>query len=126
MGLIDHAKAPPGQRGWQSAMCATPELVSLIGTALESGLVLRKPPEPIILRDADGKSIDYRETRETTRMRREIEAQNEAIAGAQFGGATSSSLSPRCIASSTEGFFPRAGAFMPTVARGSNSRRPSD
>ncbi len=86
MGLVDHAKAPPGQRGWQSAMCATPELVSLIGAALESGLVLRKPPEPIILRDADKIPIDYHETRETTRMRREIEAQNEAIAGAQFGG----------------------------------------
>jgi hypothetical protein len=87
MGLIDHAKAAPGQRGWQSTMHAKPELVSLVGSALENGLVLRKPPEPIILRDADGEDIDYRETRETTRMRRETEAQNEAIAGAQFGGA---------------------------------------
>jgi hypothetical protein len=87
MGLIDHAKAPPGQRGWQSTMRARSELVSLVGTALESGLVLIKPPEPIILRSADKKPIDYRDTRKTTRMRREVEAQNEAIAGAQFGGA---------------------------------------
>ena len=87
VGLIDHAQAPPGQRGWQSAMRATPELVSLVGAALESGLVLIKPSEPIILRDAEKKPIDYHDTRETTRMRREIEAQNEAIAGAQFGGA---------------------------------------
>jgi hypothetical protein len=86
LGLIDHAKATPGQRGWQSAMRARPELASLVLTALESGLVLRKPPEPIILRDADKKPIDYHETRETIGMRREIEAQNEAIAGAQFGG----------------------------------------
>jgi hypothetical protein len=86
MGLIDHAKAAPGQLGWQSTMHAKPELVSLVGSALENGLVLRKPPEPIILRNAEGKPIDYRETRETTRMRRETEAQNEAIAGAQFGG----------------------------------------
>ena len=87
MGLIDHAKAEPGQRGWQSAMLATPELVSLVGSALESGLILRKPPEPVILRDAEKKPIDYRDTRETMHMRREVEAQNEAIAGAQFGGA---------------------------------------
>ncbi len=86
MALIDHAKAPPGQRGWQSTMRARLELVSLVGAALESGLVLRKPPEPIILRNAKKIPIDYRDTRETTRMRREIEAQNEAIAGAQFGG----------------------------------------
>jgi len=86
MDLIDHVQAPSGQRGWQSAMRAKPELVSLVGTALESGLVLTKPPEPIILRDAEGEAIDYRETGETIRMRREVEAQNEAIAGAQFGG----------------------------------------
>ncbi len=86
MGLIDHAKAVPGQRGWQSAMRAKPELVSLVGTALENGLVLIKPPEPIILRDSAKNPIDYRDTRETIRMRREVEAQNEAIAGAQFGG----------------------------------------
>ncbi len=87
LGLIDHAKSPPGQRGRQSAMHAEPELILLVGTALESGLVLIKPPEPIILRNAEKKPIDYRETRKTTRMRREVEAQNEAIAGAQFGGA---------------------------------------
>ena len=85
--LIDHAKAAPGQRGRQSAMRAKPELISLVGIALESGLVLIKPPELIILRDAGKKPIDYRDTRETTCMRREVEAQNEAIAGAQFGGA---------------------------------------
>jgi len=92
MELIDPDKAPPGQRGRQSTMRAKPELVSLVGAALESGLVLRKPPELIILRDAGKKpakkkQIDYRDTRETARMRREVEAQNEAIAGAQFGGA---------------------------------------
>jgi hypothetical protein len=86
MGLIDHAKAAPGRRGWQSAMRAKPELVLLVGNVLESGLILRKQPEPIILRNAEKKPIDYRDTRETIRMRREIETQNEAIAGAKFGG----------------------------------------
>jgi len=86
LGLINHAKAAPGQRGRQSAMRAKPELVSLVGTALESGLVLRRPPELVILRDANKKPIDYRDTRETARMRREIEAQNEAIASANLGG----------------------------------------
>jgi hypothetical protein len=86
MGLIDHTKAAPGQRGWQSTMRARPKLVSLVGTVLKNGLILRKPPELIILRDSSKKDIDYHDTRETTRMRREVEAQNEAIAGAQFGG----------------------------------------
>ncbi len=99
--LIDHAKAASGQRGRQSAMRAKPELISLVGTALESGLVLTKPPELIILRNgqkkpAKKKPIDYRDTRETTRMRREVEAQNEAIASANLGGVNITSAQARC------------------------------
>ena len=85
-GLIDHVKANPGERGWQSTMCAKQELVGLIGDALSGGITVRMPPETVILRDADKLQIDYRDTRDTLRMRRQIEAQNEAIMGADIGG----------------------------------------
>jgi len=85
-GLIDHAKANPGQRGWQSTMRATPDLVDLVQDALHSDVTVRMPPESVILRDADKHPIEYRETRETRRIRCQIEAQNEAIKGEDLGG----------------------------------------
>ncbi len=85
-GLIDYVKAEPGQSGWQSTMRAKPVLVELVQDALYSGTTVRMPPETIILRDGDKQPIDYRDTRETHRMRRGVEAQNEAIAGANLGG----------------------------------------
>jgi hypothetical protein len=63
-GLIFHAKALPGQRGWQSAMMATPELIERANRIIEGGapLTIAKPAEVIILRGADKMPIDYRDT----------------------------------------------------------------
>lgn len=83
LGLIHHARQAPGVRGWRSAMCATAELRELVAD-IRAGdpLRLRKPGELIILRDEDRRLIDYPETRETRRQRRNVEAMNEAIDGA--------------------------------------------
>ncbi|MEO0995504.1 MAG: hypothetical protein AAFX62_17095, partial [Pseudomonadota bacterium] len=48
-------------------------------------LTLRPLREPLILRNAEKDDIDYRETRATRRMRREVEAQNEAIMSVELG-----------------------------------------
>jgi hypothetical protein len=85
MGLIHHQKAPPGQRGWQSAMCGTPELIQIVDRITMRELQLVPLREPLLLRDADKALVDYRDNRETDRMRKEIEAQNEAIAAVDLG-----------------------------------------
>lgn len=88
-GLITHVKRPPGNRseGWQSSAQATPELVDLVAqaTAYEPLKVIL-PRETIILRDGLRKPIDYKETRETRTMRKNLAAQNEAITGTEIGG----------------------------------------
>jgi hypothetical protein len=74
-GLIFHAKALPGQRGWQSAMMATPELVERTNRIIEAGspLIIAKPAEVIVLRGKDRMPIDYAETKFTYRAREEID-----------------------------------------------------
>ena len=81
-GLIYHSKSEPGQRGWQSSMMATPELVTRITQIIETGppLVLAKPPEVIILRGADRMAIDYAETRFTRKVRRIARITSASIA----------------------------------------------
>jgi hypothetical protein len=93
-GLIYHAKALPGQRGWQSAMTATPELVTRTTQIIEAGppLVLAKPPEVIILRGADRMAIDYAESRFTRKVRDEMEKINESISSIQMEGCANASL----------------------------------
>src|SRR5262245_38745856 len=63
-GLIEHEKMPPGHRGFQSRFRATPELVR----ELSHVEVQYKPLELIVLRDADGNPVDYRDNRETRAM----------------------------------------------------------
>lgn len=79
-GLIIHDRRPPGERGRQSAFVPTPELVAIhdrILCGLEPRLV--NPREPIILRAGDKSPLDYRDSRETNRQRRNVQAINEAI-----------------------------------------------
>lgn len=80
-GLILHDKARPGRLGWQSAFKATPELVERVGLVLDGlpPLVIARPPELIILRDGQGLEADYRDTRETDRMRRLLYGFNEMV-----------------------------------------------
>jgi hypothetical protein len=87
-GLIFHAKAKPGQRGWQSAMKATPELVENTYRIIEAGspLVIARPAEVIILRGEDRMPVDYPETKFTRRAREEIEHINEFLSQAEVLG----------------------------------------
>ena len=87
-GLIHHAKAKPGQRGWQSAMKATPELVERTNCIIEAGppLITAKPAEVIILRGKDRMPVDYTETKFTQRAREEIEQINDFLRNAEVLG----------------------------------------
>jgi hypothetical protein len=87
-GLIHHAKAKPGQRGWQSAMKATPELVERTNCIITAGppLVIAKPAEVIILRGKDRMPVDYAETKFTRRAREETELINEFLSQAEVVG----------------------------------------
>lgn len=84
-GWVRHYKADPGSRGWQSALEAKPELIALVDRLLEGKPKLRimPLPEPIILRDQNGRPADYRDTRDTHRKRGKVEAFNEAIQAAR-------------------------------------------
>lgn len=80
-GLIRNCITLPGQRGWQSWMEPKAELIAIVdGIVGQNGLQLTPPTGLIRLKDADKRLIDYRDNRETDRMRRELQAQNEAIA----------------------------------------------
>ena len=86
LALVDHDRRRPGERGWQSTMRTKPAPVGLVGEALGGNALRPAPPrEPIILRDAYKRLLDYRDNRLTGRMRRDVQAQNEAIAGATLG-----------------------------------------
>jgi hypothetical protein len=85
-GLIYHAKREPGQRGWQSAMKATPELIERTNRIITAPLVIAKPAEVIVLRDKDRMPINYEETDFTYRAREEIEMINDALASIELWG----------------------------------------
>jgi len=87
-GLILHDRAPPGRLGWQSAMAATPELIARTEEILKVGppLKLVMPRESIILRDAGGAPIDYRDTGTTRAMRKRTAAINEALVSVEIAG----------------------------------------
>ena len=65
-GLIDHDRMPPGHRGFQSRFRAAPQLLN----ALASAAVRYQPLEIIVLRDADGNPVGYRDNRDTRQMRK--------------------------------------------------------
>jgi hypothetical protein len=76
LGLIEHQRMPPGNLHWQSRFRATPELLRLFAEK-EIALMLA-PPERILLRDEDGRPLEYDDTEQTRRWRRRLEAFNEA------------------------------------------------
>jgi hypothetical protein len=81
LGLIEHNRAAPNQRGWQSSMKATPELIARTNRIISVGsrLEIARPAESVILRDANRALLDYRDTASSMRMRRSLEQLNEAI-----------------------------------------------
>lgn len=83
-GLILHDRRAAGARGWQSAAQATPDLRQTVAEIVGGDWTLRRPGEVILLRDRQGRLIDYRETRAIGRMRQRIEGFNEAIMGASL------------------------------------------
>jgi hypothetical protein len=80
-GLIEHEKAPPGHRGFQSRFRATPDLLK----ELSAVQVQYKPLELIVLRDANGNPVDYQDNRETRAMRKRLTELNEALLSQQIG-----------------------------------------
>ena len=76
LGLIEHQMMPPGNLHWQSRFRATPELLRLF--AEKKIELMLAPPERILLRDKDGRPLAYSDTEQTRRMRRKLDAFNEA------------------------------------------------
>jgi hypothetical protein len=78
-GAIIDCRVPPGNLGWQSSFIATDWLMQvweIVGTEL----VYIPSRESIWLKNDAGELIDYRETRETHRLRRQLGALNEGLA----------------------------------------------
>jgi hypothetical protein len=78
-GLLEHDKKPPGSMGWQSRFRAAPALIATFEQPLP---VLFDPLETIRLKDKNGHLVDYRDTAATEKMRRNLEAINEALRAA--------------------------------------------
>jgi hypothetical protein len=76
LGLIEHERMPPGNLKWQSRMRAKPELLRLF--AEKKIELMLAPPERILLRDKERRHVEYNDTEQTQRMRRKLEAFNEA------------------------------------------------
>lgn len=80
-GLLDHEKRPPGSRGFQSRFRASHVLLK----ELERVEMVYEPLETILLRDRDGYLIDYRDNRDTRRMRRRLAELNDGLRSQQIG-----------------------------------------
>src|SRR5262245_36291874 len=76
-GLIEHEKVPPGHRGFRSRFKASPVLLKEMAQVP----VVYRPLEIIVLRDADGNPINYRDSREIRQMRKQLSEFNEALSG---------------------------------------------
>ena len=111
IGLIDHQRMPPGNLHVQSRMRAKPELVRLF--AEKNIALILAPPERILLRDRQGRLIEYRDTEQIRRMRRKLEVINEA------GRAQTVSLNGRIIREGESVITPntRIGASTLTMFR---------
>lgn len=85
-GWITHYKQARGCRGWQSAFEANPDLIDTMDYILDRTpkLKLETPRHLTILRDADGKPMDFKPTRDIDRRDRRTEAFNEAITSADI------------------------------------------
>jgi hypothetical protein len=80
-GVIEHEKVPPGHRGFQSRFRAS---AALLAETASTGVVY-KPLEIIMVRDAEGNPIDYRDNRDTRRMRKRLRALNEGLGSQEIG-----------------------------------------
>lgn len=86
-GLVENIVSGPELRGWQSAMRASGELRAIVEKAIGGArLPLARPSESVILRDANGRPIDYRDNRKTDKMRRRMQEANEALEATPIAG----------------------------------------
>jgi hypothetical protein len=80
-GLLDHQKMPQGNGGFQSRFRASDVLLKELGKLP----VIYQPVELLILRDLNGDLVDYRDNRETRRMRKNLRTINEALLSQEIG-----------------------------------------
>ena len=80
-GLLEHEKVRPGYRGFQSRFRASAALLREFAQIP----VVYRPLEIIVLRDADGNPIDYRDNRDTHQMRKNLAALNEGLLSQDIG-----------------------------------------
>jgi hypothetical protein len=78
VGLIEDIRVSPGNLGRQSAFLATDELIDAWDDM--AGQLAHHPGEIIRLKNSTGELIDYRDTRDTRRMRRSLAEINEHLA----------------------------------------------
>jgi hypothetical protein len=76
-GLLHEHRVAPNNRGWQSSIWATPDLLD-VASAYHAELNFHAG-EPIRLKDAAGKLVDYAETRQTWHLRRGLEPVNASL-----------------------------------------------
>jgi hypothetical protein len=83
-GLLESQVAPSGSRGWQSRFRASPMLIEaarprLLSPNTGASTVIYEPREVIRLKNLDRRLIDYRDTRRTDALRRQMAEINEAL-----------------------------------------------
>lgn len=77
LGLIRDYRVPPGNRGWQSWLEATDELMGVWRSRPQ--VLHHSPGDPIVLRDANGDSAGYQDTAMTARLRGELREVNDML-----------------------------------------------
>lgn len=93
-GWIQHVKRNPGDRGWQSTMAATPEMMAEMQLIIAEAppLKLAHPAKTIILRDANRTEIEVPRTKIVARMHKKIVRINEAVIASDLRDQTGTSL----------------------------------
>lgn len=103
-------------RGWQSAVRPTPALIAGVERELRKAprLKVAQPRETIILRDANGELIDYRDSSATNRMRKRLESINAQIRSSIISGYASAQMFRVFNQSMDRGgrFYAAGGAFQ--------------
>src|SRR5262245_11233352 len=77
LGHLDHQKMPPGNLGWQSRFKASHALLELLNQS--PPVLVHEPKESILLRDQDDDLVQYENTAQTRRWRRNLEKINSAL-----------------------------------------------
>lgn len=74
--IIEHDRRPPGRRGTQSSFLPNPSLAMLLLPAVHA-----PPRSEVVMKDADGDVIPYKESGRVHDMRQVVRKVNEVLAG---------------------------------------------